>query len=54
MKKKIVNFGVEGTKEVEENIFDSSKLDLGDGKENKEVLHVSVTVVLGFVDLTKD
>ena len=54
MKGKIVNFGVGGTEEVEEEISKSSRLDLGDGKENKEVSHVSAIVKLGCVDLTKD
>ena len=41
-------------KEVDEEIFDSSRLELGDGKENKEVSHVSVTVEPRCVDLIKD
>ena len=39
MKQKIVNFGEGGMTKVEEDIFDSSRLDLGYGKENNEVFH---------------
>ncbi len=54
MKEKVVNFEVGGMEEVEEEILDSSRLDLSKGKENKEVLHVLAIVDLGCVDLTKD
>ena len=54
MKEKIVNFGVGGMEEVEEEISNSFRLDLGEGKGNKEVSHYSATVELGCVDLTKD
>ena len=53
MKQKKINFGVGGTKEVEEEISDSSKSNSGNGKE-KEVSHVLTMVVPGCVDLTKD
>lgn len=54
MKEKIVKFGVGGTKEVEKEIFDSSKSNSGNHKENKEVPHVSEMVVPRCVDLIKD
>ena len=54
MEEKIVNFGVGGMKEVKEEISGSSKSNSRDGKENKEVSHVSTMVVPGCVDLTKD
>ena len=41
-------------KEVDEEIFDSSRLELGDGKETKEVSHVSLIVQPRCVDLIKD
>ena len=54
MKEKTINFGVGGTKEVKGEISNSSKSNSGNVKEIKAVSHVSVTMVLGCVDLTKD